>query len=79
MRPLLPEAFKQQVIGRVLRTGEMIPPHGNWLPKWKWIEMYGGQALLDKEGFEVIPCDPKKCDDSVCHGWRVRPIDQCGN
>jgi hypothetical protein len=40
--------------------------------KLEWIEMYGGQAVLDREGFEVVPCDPTKCSDHICHGWRVQ-------
>jgi hypothetical protein len=39
--------------------------------KERWIEMYGGQAVLDREGFEVVPC--ADCKDPLCHGWRVRP------
>jgi hypothetical protein len=42
------------------------------LTKQQWIEHYGGQALLDREGFEVIRCHPEDCEDPVCHGWRVR-------
>ena len=41
------------------------------LTKDEWIERYGGQALLDADGFDVVPC--VNCDDSVCHGWRVAP------
>jgi hypothetical protein len=41
------------------------------LTKRQWIERYGGQELLDREGFDVVPCE--QCDDSVCHGWRVVP------
>lgn len=43
------------------------------LTKEEWIKKYGGQELLDKEGFEVVPCDDT-CTDSVCHGWRVQPV-----
>jgi hypothetical protein len=39
------------------------------MPKHEWIEMYGGQALLDAEGFDVVRC--WRCDDPICHGWRV--------
>lgn len=42
------------------------------LTKARWIEGYGGQDLLDREGFEVVPCID--CDDAICHGWRVRAI-----
>lgn len=42
----------------------------NRFSKAEWIEQYGGQALLDREGFEVVPC--VNCDDSICHGWRVQ-------
>ncbi len=38
--------------------------------KERWIEMYGGQAVLDREGFDVVPC--VDCKDPVCHGWMVR-------
>jgi hypothetical protein len=38
--------------------------------KERWIEMYGGQRLLDREGFVVVPCE--RCDDPICHGWRVQ-------
>jgi hypothetical protein len=38
--------------------------------KERWIEMYGGQAVLDREGFDVVPC--VDCKDSVCHGWMVK-------
>lgn len=38
-----------------------------------WIQRYGGQELLDREGFDVVPCDPRTCDDTICHGWRVKP------
>lgn len=44
------------------------------LTRWQWIERYGGQALLDAEGFEVVPC--VDCDDHICHGWRVVPKEQ---
>lgn len=40
------------------------------LTKSAWILMYGGQALLDAEGFDVVSCDDD-CDDSICHGWKV--------
>lgn len=40
------------------------------LSKQQWIEKYGGQQLLDREGFEVVPC--VGCKDSICHGWRVQ-------
>jgi hypothetical protein len=40
--------------------------------KSEWIEMYGGQAQLDRLGLEVIPC--VDCGDSICHGWRVRAV-----
>lgn len=40
------------------------------LPKDEWIALYGGQAVLDAEGFDVVPCGTD-CEDSVCHGWRV--------
>lgn len=39
------------------------------LTKAQWIEQYGGQAVLDREGFDVVPC--VDCGDSICHGWRV--------
>lgn len=39
------------------------------IPKSEWIARYGGQALLDREGFKVVPCN--NCDDPICHGWRV--------
>jgi len=39
------------------------------LTKTQWIEKYGGQALLDAEGFDVVPC--LGCDDSICHEWQV--------
>lgn len=41
------------------------------LSKEEWIGRYGGQALLDSEGFEVVRC--VKCDDRICCGWRVQP------
>ena len=37
--------------------------------KERWIEMYGGQAVLDREGLDVVPC--VDCTDSLCHGWMV--------
>ena len=37
----------------------------------EWIERYGGQALLDREGFDVVPCNGE-CGDLICHGWRVQ-------
>jgi len=40
------------------------------LTKPQWIEKYGGQALLDAEGLEVVPC--LTCGDTICYGWRVR-------
>jgi len=40
------------------------------LSKAEWIEKYGGQKVLDAEGFEVVPCG-EDCADSVCHGWKV--------
>lgn len=40
------------------------------LTKMEWIERYGGQELLDCEGFDVVPCFAS-CDDPICHGWRV--------
>ena len=40
------------------------------LTKEEWVARYGGQALLDREGLEVVPC--LDCRDSICHGWRVR-------
>lgn len=46
----------------------------NWIPKSEWIERYGGQALLDAEGFDVVPCE--NCDDKICHGWRVQSKEQ---
>lgn len=42
------------------------------ISKERWIVMYGGQELLDAEGFQVVPCGAN-CDDSICHGWRVVP------
>ena len=39
------------------------------LTKAQWVERYGGQAVLDREGFDVVPC--VSCDDTICHGWRV--------
>ena len=39
------------------------------LTKAQWIEWYGGQAVLDREGFDVVPC--VDCKDSICHGWKV--------
>lgn len=44
------------------------------ISKAEWIARYGGQALLDQEGFEVIPCN--HCQDPICHGWRVRKVTQ---
>ena len=41
------------------------------LTKEEWIRCYGGQELLDREGFDVVPCT--NCDDGICHGWRVVP------
>lgn len=41
------------------------------LTREQWIHRYGGQELLDREGFDVVPCDPETCYDSICHGWRV--------
>jgi hypothetical protein len=41
------------------------------LSKEAWIEKYGGQAKLDAEGFDVVPCE--RCDDTICQGWRVVP------
>lgn len=41
------------------------------MTKAKWIERYGGQSVLDREGFDVVPC--VDCGDSICHGWRVVP------
>lgn len=43
--------------------------HVKHLTKQQWIERYGGQLLLDSEGFIVVPCD--NCDDKICHGWKV--------
>lgn len=40
------------------------------LSKKEWIKRYGGQELIDSEGFEVVPC--VKCDDHICHGWKVQ-------
>lgn len=39
------------------------------LSKLRWIEMYGGEELLERDGFDVVPC--VNCDDPICHGWRV--------
>jgi hypothetical protein len=36
----------------------------------RWIEMYGGQHLIDHFNLEVVPCGDD-CDDTVCHGWKV--------
>ena len=44
------------------------------IPKRRWIELYGGQELLDREGFEVVPCT--ECEDAACKGWRVRRKDR---
>lgn len=44
------------------------------LTKAQWIQRYGGQELLDSEGFIVVPCDPKVCNDGICHGWKVMPF-----
>ncbi len=43
----------------------------NPLSKHEWVRRYGGWDLLNEERSVVLPCDPQKCDDSVCHGWRV--------
>lgn len=40
------------------------------LTKAQWIERYGGQAVLDREGFDVVPC--VDCKDLICHGWMVK-------
>ena len=40
------------------------------ISKDDWIKKYGGQALLDAEGFDVVECI--ECDDLICHGWRVQ-------
>lgn len=42
----------------------------NKLTKAAWIERYGGQALLDAEGFSVVRCGDD-CTDHICHGWKV--------
>ena len=39
------------------------------LTKAQWVERYGWQAVLDREGFDVVPC--VNCGDSICHGWKV--------
>ena len=41
-----------------------------FLMRAEWIERYGGQALLDREGLAVVPCGAD-CADVICHGWRV--------
>lgn len=46
----------------------------NKLSKEAWIQRYGGQARLNEEGFDVVPC--VQCGDSICHGWQVVPRDQ---
>lgn len=40
-----------------------------FMTKKEWIEAYGGQAVLDNEGFDVVPCTD--CSDHVCFGWIV--------
>lgn len=40
------------------------------ITKAAWIIRYGGQSLLDAEGFEVVPCE--NCTDTICHGWKVQ-------
>ncbi len=42
--------------------------HSFRIPKLRWIELYGGEELLDQEGFDVVPCE---CDDPYCQGWKV--------
>jgi len=62
----------QALIGFGVTRQASIPASeaGN-VTKAQWIEMYGGQAALDREGFDVVPC--VDCTDNLCHGWRVRP------
>lgn len=45
------------------------------ITKDEWKQLYGGQMLLDAEGFDVVAC--YDCDDSICHGWRVIPRVKC--
>lgn len=45
------------------------------LTREQWVERYGGQALLDREGFDVVPCF--SCNDPICHGWRVQRKERC--
>lgn len=66
----------KQLLGHVERLAlarmqGAAPNQAALISKARWIELYGGQDLLDQEGFEVVPCDSAKCTDSVCHGWRV--------
>ena len=42
------------------------------LTKTQWIEKYGGQQVIDAEGFVAAP-PAFSCDDTICHGWRVVP------
>jgi len=41
----------------------------NHVSKQRWIDLYGGQEMLDAEGFDVVPCID--CADPACRGWRV--------
>lgn len=59
---------------RVKLESRSAPPQEcQMLTKSRWIEMYGGQEKLDAENFDVVECDKRNCDDSLCHGWRVVP------
>jgi len=61
-------------LGRKVRdAGEALAPQRKLsLSKSEWIERYGGQYVLDREGLEVVACDPATCADPICHGWRVQ-------
>lgn len=53
------------------------------LSRDQWIEKYGGVHQLRIEGFDVVPCNPNTCSDTVCNGWRTVPAskeraDDCG-
>ncbi len=63
--------YAEQSIAHLYRLlAEAEASEASRVTKERWIEMYGGQAVLDREGMEVVPC--VDCTDAVCHGWRVR-------
>lgn len=65
-------SFRQEAFSELMREKSKADKRDQHsLTRDEWIQRYGGQALLDREGFDVVPCDPATCDDSICHGWRV--------